>query len=50
MTAPPTEGEFRATFRIFHSGNIVLGDEAYLHVIVQIDKGHDDEKSTTKAI
>ena len=33
--APSAPGVYRAAFRLFHSGNILFGDEAKLHIVVQ---------------
>ena len=35
--SPSAPGVYRASFRLFHSGNVLFGDEAKLHIVVQQD-------------
>lgn len=37
LCAPRSPGVYRATFKLFHSGNVVFGEEARLHVVVALD-------------
>ena len=34
LRSPASPGVYRANFRLFHSGNVVFGDEATLHIAV----------------